>query len=75
MPTLPADEDYARALLSILGARNLLPMQSLGQDEVRTTFLEQNIEQHPIRCGSGVRGQPRVAAVPVRPESPDGAGR
>jgi hypothetical protein len=43
MPTLPADEDYARALLSILGARNLLPMQSLGLDEARTTFLEQNM--------------------------------
>ena len=43
MPTLPADEDYARALLSILGERNLRPMQSLRRDEVKSTFLARNM--------------------------------
>jgi hypothetical protein len=43
MPTLPADEDYARALLSIFGARRLLPMQSLRQGDVKATFLAQNM--------------------------------
>jgi hypothetical protein len=43
MPTLPADEDYARALLSIFGARRLLPQQSLRLDDARATFLAQNM--------------------------------
>jgi hypothetical protein len=43
MPTLPADEDYARALLSIFSARGLRPLQSLGLDDVRTTFLDLNM--------------------------------
>ncbi|MBV8104456.1 MAG: hypothetical protein JO223_07515 [Hyphomicrobiales bacterium] len=43
MPTLPADEDYARALLSILGGRNLRPLQSLRRDEVQSTFLARNM--------------------------------
>jgi hypothetical protein len=43
MPTLPADEDYARALLSILGGRNLRPLQSLRRDEVKSTFLARNM--------------------------------
>jgi hypothetical protein len=43
MPTLPADEDYARALLSIFAARHLLPMQSLRRDDVQATFLTWNM--------------------------------
>ena len=43
MPRLPADEDYARALLSIFSACGLRPLQSLGLDEVRATFLERNM--------------------------------
>ena len=43
MPTLPADEDYARAVLSIFCARNVRPLQSLGLDEVRTAFLARNM--------------------------------
>jgi hypothetical protein len=43
MPTLPADEDYARALLSIFGARRLLPQQSLRLDDARASFLRQNM--------------------------------
>ena len=43
MPRLPADEDYARALLSIFGASGLRPLQSLGLDRVRTMFLDRNM--------------------------------
>jgi hypothetical protein len=43
MPHLPADEDYARALLSIFSASGLRPLQSLGLDEVRAMFLERNM--------------------------------
>jgi len=43
MPRLPADEDYARALLSIFSASGLRPLQSLGLDEVRAMFLDRNM--------------------------------
>jgi hypothetical protein len=39
MPTLPADEDYARALLSIFQSRRLQARQSLRESEVREAFL------------------------------------
>jgi len=43
MPKLPADEDYARALLSIFSARRLRPQQSLGLEEARGLFLARNL--------------------------------
>jgi hypothetical protein len=43
MARLPADEDYARALLSIFSANGLRPLQSLGLDEVRAMFLDRNM--------------------------------
>ncbi len=43
MTTLPADEDYARALLSIFRARRIRPPQSLRLAEVRAAFLLKNM--------------------------------
>ncbi len=39
MPTLPADEDYARALLSIFQSERLKARQSLRESDVRKAFL------------------------------------
>lgn len=46
MPTLPADEDYARSLLSIFITKRLRPTHSLGLDEVRKLFLTGNMGRH-----------------------------
>ena len=43
MARLPADEDYARALLSIFLARKLRPRQTLRLSEVKAAFLIQNM--------------------------------
>ena len=43
MPTLPADEDYARAVLSIFQARGVPPRQSLRVGEVKAAFLSHNM--------------------------------
>lgn len=43
MPTLPADEDYARALLTIFSERGLLAQQSLRLDETKAAFLAKNM--------------------------------
>ncbi len=43
MATLPADEDYARAVLSIFQARRIRARQSLRLGEVRTAFLLKNM--------------------------------
>ena len=43
MARLPADEDYARALLSIFKARKLRVRQSLRLSEARAQFLFQNM--------------------------------
>ena len=39
MTYLPADEDYARAVLSIFKARSIRARQSLSVKEVRAAFL------------------------------------
>lgn len=43
MTSLPADEDYARAVLSIFKARRMRARQSLRLGEVRTAFLRKNM--------------------------------
>ncbi len=43
MTTLPADEDYARAVLSIFQARRIRARQSLRVGEVRAAFLRKNM--------------------------------
>ena len=42
MMTLPADEDYARAMLTLFGEKRLRPRQSLNFDSVRTEFFCHN---------------------------------
>lgn len=43
MATLPADEDYARAVLSIFQTRGVRPRQSLRVGEVKFAFLRRNM--------------------------------
>jgi hypothetical protein len=43
MTSLPADEDYARAVLSIFQARRIRARQSLRVGEVRAAFLRKNM--------------------------------
>ena len=43
MARLPADEDYARALLSIFKARKISARQSLRLSEAQAAFLRQNM--------------------------------
>ena len=43
MTALPADEDYARAVLSIFQARGVRPRQSMRVGEVKAAFLSQNM--------------------------------
>lgn len=43
MIRLPADEDYARAVLSIFRARRIRARQSLTLREVRAAFLLENM--------------------------------
>jgi hypothetical protein len=43
MTILPADEDYARAVLSIFKARRIRARQSLRLGEVRRDFLLKNM--------------------------------
>ena len=43
MARLPADEDYARALLSIFLAKHVRARQSLRIGEVRAAFLLRNL--------------------------------
>ena len=43
MATLPADEDYARAVLSIFQGRGVRPRQSLCVGEVKAAFLRHNM--------------------------------
>jgi hypothetical protein len=43
MTTLPADEDYARAVLAIFQARNVKPPQSLRVTDVKAALLAQNM--------------------------------
>ncbi len=46
MARLPADEDYARALLSIFRARKIRARQSLRLSEARAVFLRENMGRH-----------------------------
>ena len=43
MTVLPADEDYAKGLLSIFSARAVRPGQSLRASEVSREFLTRNL--------------------------------
>lgn len=43
MATLPADEDYARAVVSIFQARSARPRQPMGAGEVKAAFLSRNM--------------------------------
>ena len=43
MPRLPADEDYARALLSIFEARKIRARQSLRLSEAQAAFLQADL--------------------------------
>ena len=42
MAILPADEDYARSVLSIFHARKIRPRQTLKAGQVRSDFLTKN---------------------------------
>lgn len=43
MATLPADEDYAKAILTIFRARDVRPGQSLRASQVNVEFLAKNM--------------------------------
>jgi hypothetical protein len=43
MASLPADEDYARSVLAIFGARGVRPRESLAEGEVKAAFLIHNM--------------------------------
>ena len=43
MASLPADEDYARSVLAIFGARNVRPRESLALGDVKAAFLLHNM--------------------------------
>jgi hypothetical protein len=43
MASLPADEDYARSVLAIFGARRVRPRESLAAGDVKAAFLVQNM--------------------------------
>ncbi len=43
MASLPADEDYARAVLWIFQTKHVQPRQSLRMNEVRAAFLLKNM--------------------------------
>jgi len=43
MAILPADEDYARGLLTIFSAMHVRPGQSLKASEVNVEFLRRNL--------------------------------
>lgn len=43
MSMLPADEDYAKGLLTIFSARHLRPGQSLRATEVSREFVSRNL--------------------------------
>jgi hypothetical protein len=43
MASLPADEDYARSVLAIFGARGVRPRESLAVGEAKAAFLVQNM--------------------------------
>jgi hypothetical protein len=43
MARLPADEDYARALLSIFEARKIRARQTIRLSEAKAAFLRQNM--------------------------------
>ena len=43
MTTLPADDDYARAVLAIFQARNVRARQCLRVGDVKAAFLVQNM--------------------------------
>ena len=43
MVRLPADEDYARALLSIFGARGIRARETLRLSEAKAAFLVRNM--------------------------------
>ena len=43
MAVLPADEDYARGLLTIFSAMEVRPGQSLKASQVNVEFLERNL--------------------------------
>ena len=62
MPTLPADEDYARALLSILGGRRPAPAAKpaaatrSNQRSWRATWDGRTISRRPWTTRSAVDG-------------------
>jgi hypothetical protein len=41
--SLPADEDYARSVLAIFGARSVRPRESLALSDAKDAFLVQNM--------------------------------
>ena len=47
MSILPADEDYAKSVLSIFHAKQIRPGQTLRADFVETEFLIQNMGRQP----------------------------
>jgi hypothetical protein len=43
MASLPADEDYARSVLAIFGARGIRPRESLAEGDLKAAFLIRNM--------------------------------
>jgi hypothetical protein len=43
VPTLPADEDYAKSVLSIFHAKQIRPGQTLRAGQVKIEFLIKNM--------------------------------
>ena len=53
MTTLPADEDYARAILTLFAARKARVGESMPIDEVRRAFVAANLGR-PADCGAAL---------------------
>ncbi|MGO8797619.1 MAG: hypothetical protein ACLQE9_11200 [Roseiarcus sp.] len=47
MTTLPADEDYAKAILAIFQARGVRPRQTLNAEQVESEFVARHMGRRP----------------------------
>jgi hypothetical protein len=54
MPTLPADEDYAKSILAIFHANHVRPGQTLRASQVEAEFLASR-RGAPSDCEAGLR--------------------
>lgn len=47
MTTLPADEDYAKAILAIFHAKGVRPRQTLNAEQVKIEFVTRRMGRQP----------------------------